>query len=338
MLKRHLKTVHNITKELRCNFCERSFEQAVSLKRHIKKIHKEINEKQCPFCKKVFGQVGCLKRHIKSIHEKIKNHKCTFCERAFVQASHLKRHIETFHEKIKPFQCSFCERAFYTVQNLRGHIKTVHEKIKEHQCNFCKRAFGYAGTLRTHIKTVHKKIKEHKCNFCGHKFGQKNNLKLHIERAHEIDLKSEPFFEASQLVNDNKIQNQPQNEIVKEEFDEQFLSIKIGSTLSNKECSVQLNPLNVQNETYNIIQVNLPSEFLPLGLRNFDILDVQGSVDTVICPGCNKGEGDRPMICCDSCDVWYHFHCVKIEKYKKRQNWFCPSCAPTNAHMKTDVL
>ena len=35
--------------------------------------------------------------------------------------------------------------------------------------------------------------------------------------------------------------------------------------------------------------------------------------DTIwLCPTCNKPPGNQDMICCDSCDEWFHFECVGI--------------------------
>lgn len=46
-----------------------------------------------------------------------------------------------------------------------------------------------------------------------------------------------------------------------------------------------------------------------------------------ICPSCNKPEDTLPMIGCDSCDDWYHWHCIGITKEPpKNQNWYCHKC------------
>lgn len=47
-----------------------------------------------------------------------------------------------------------------------------------------------------------------------------------------------------------------------------------------------------------------------------------------ICPGCKKEyDGHKPMIGCDGCDDWYHWHCVGIkEDPGEEESWFCERC------------
>ena len=41
-----------------------------------------------------------------------------------------------------------------------------------------------------------------------------------------------------------------------------------------------------------------------------------------ICPWCSKPDDSVPMIGCDSCDDWYHWHCVGINREPPaNQNW-----------------
>lgn len=48
-----------------------------------------------------------------------------------------------------------------------------------------------------------------------------------------------------------------------------------------------------------------------------------------LCPACNRPPGNQDMICCDSCDEWYHFECVGIDLAPPaRQKWYCSDCAP----------
>jgi len=50
-----------------------------------------------------------------------------------------------------------------------------------------------------------------------------------------------------------------------------------------------------------------------------------------ICPWCNKPDDSMPMIGCDSCDDWYHWHCVGITKEPpENQNWYCHKCGNTD--------
>ncbi|CAF0979030.1 unnamed protein product [Brachionus calyciflorus] len=45
------------------------------------------------------------------------------------------------------------------------------------------------------------------------------------------------------------------------------------------------------------------------------------------CPACNKSDDSAPMIACDSCDDWYHWHCIGLtEEPPQNQNWYCYKC------------
>ncbi|KAK3920486.1 Transcription initiation factor TFIID subunit 3 [Frankliniella fusca] len=46
----------------------------------------------------------------------------------------------------------------------------------------------------------------------------------------------------------------------------------------------------------------------------------------VECPSCKKPSDDSFMICCDSCDSWYHGQCVGQFKNKQKQMWIGPCC------------
>ncbi|CCF73373.1 CXXC1, SPP1, CPS40 [Babesia microti strain RI] len=48
-----------------------------------------------------------------------------------------------------------------------------------------------------------------------------------------------------------------------------------------------------------------------------------------ICPVCNKGEDAQDefgMVGCDSCNNWFHFHCVNYSNTCRDEPWFCPNC------------
>ena len=45
------------------------------------------------------------------------------------------------------------------------------------------------------------------------------------------------------------------------------------------------------------------------------------------CGKCNIECGDDCVICCDRCDKWYHFACVKMSSRKvPKAEWFCYKC------------
>ena len=46
-----------------------------------------------------------------------------------------------------------------------------------------------------------------------------------------------------------------------------------------QECFVRIEPLQVEKSIFKIFKINFQNEFLPLGLKNYDLLDVQHSPD-----------------------------------------------------------
>lgn len=51
-----------------------------------------------------------------------------------------------------------------------------------------------------------------------------------------------------------------------------------------------------------------------------------------ICPICNKPDDGTPMICCDTCEIWYHYRCVGIFRDPEEdESWFCPPCCEKQA-------
>ena len=62
-------------------------------------------------------------------------------------------------------------------------------------------------------------------------------------------------------------------------------------------CYVRITPLKTKANSIEIIKVNLPQDFLPLGLKNFDLLDAQPCVDF---PESTKQKIVRPKLANDS--------------------------------------
>ena len=56
---------------------------------------------------------------------------------------------------------------------------------------------------------------------------------------------------------------------------------KNDSTSNVDECYVKITPLKIKASSLKIIEVNLPppQDFLPFGLKNFDVLDAQPGID-----------------------------------------------------------
>ena len=92
-LKKQLYTVNDT--------CGKSFSEAGSLKKHINTIQEGHKDLKCESCGKLFSQAAHLKTHIQSVHEGHKDHKCESCGKSFSHAHSLRKHIQTIHESHK---------------------------------------------------------------------------------------------------------------------------------------------------------------------------------------------------------------------------------------------
>ena len=57
---------------LKCDFCDKEFNQTSNLRTHIKRNHEINKNEKCEFCKKYFISISSLNRHMKHVHCKNK--------------------------------------------------------------------------------------------------------------------------------------------------------------------------------------------------------------------------------------------------------------------------
>ena len=94
----------NIKKSLtfKCNKCDEEFESLVILNRH-KRIHTPSNVMlKCDVCEKLFNEEWKLSAHIKT-HEK---YECNQCEKTFTNLDVKEKHVNISHEDVNIF-CHF---------------------------------------------------------------------------------------------------------------------------------------------------------------------------------------------------------------------------------------
>ncbi|XP_067129955.1 zinc finger protein 253-like isoform X1 [Centruroides vittatus] len=101
-----------------CKFCNRKFNNDVSLSNHLK-IHNRKTSLACDSCGKQFKTTAGLNKH-KKTHSLEKPHMCTMCTMRFKRMYHLKRHLKT-HYKNKA--CDKCTLKFKTERDLKMHKK-----------------------------------------------------------------------------------------------------------------------------------------------------------------------------------------------------------------------
>ena len=108
-------------KEVACNFCEKKFTLR-RLKRHIKGVHEKTKDNLCKICNKFFSDEW-ISNHIKTVHEKIKNSgKWEFCEKSFCKSYYLKLHIKKVHENILEYACNLCNKTYSDSTTLKTSV------------------------------------------------------------------------------------------------------------------------------------------------------------------------------------------------------------------------
>ena len=89
---------------------------------------------------------------------------------------------------------------------------------------------------------------------------------------------------------------------------------------SSSSSKSSISPNNIKTESSNSHKASLLSSGAPKQQSNPELMSksatmkivskvvqVNHSASSQICPGCNKPDDSGPMICCDSCDDWYHW-------------------------------
>ena len=207
VLTDHIKTIHKGVKEVFCDQCGRGLCNQESLKKHIQIVHQGIKpakNHKCKTCDKSFVQADQLAKHIKIDHEGIYDFSCHLCGKAFGRNGSLRKHILTVHEDEKPFQCDRCERKYACNSQLQFHIKSVHDKESRTQkCELCDKAFVKKSQLEKHVSAVHDKIKDQHCHMCTSQFSRRHHLQTHIKLVHKQLLS----YAELKMIHENSISN-----------------------------------------------------------------------------------------------------------------------------------
>ncbi|XP_053569664.1 zinc finger protein 135 [Bombina bombina] len=163
-----------------CTMCEESFSKPSLLAAH-NNTHKEGKPYQCDQCDKNFNDQALLVAH-KRTHTGEKPHKCSHCNKWFPNRTSLVAHEEC-HLKPKPYKCKHCEKSFNDKNLLITH-EGVHTDTKPFKCTQCNESFFLKTQLVSHQAT-HAPDKPYPCSLCERSFNKKETLLAHI-RVHNV--------------------------------------------------------------------------------------------------------------------------------------------------------
>nr|XP_057934854.1 zinc finger and SCAN domain-containing protein 2-like [Doryrhamphus excisus] len=83
--------------------------------------HRDNTHLKCQHCDKAFNNRRNLTRHMRCHTDKTR-FKCSHCGKAFHRSCHLKRHMG-IHTGEKPFMCSFCGKRYSRKDYLTSHVR-----------------------------------------------------------------------------------------------------------------------------------------------------------------------------------------------------------------------
>jgi len=216
-IKRHLKYVHDDSRNYQCEVCAKSVKTHKQLKQHLITKHGyTFEEKEMKSLMKIITkrpklqkiEAKCLKcdlnsfkdifdfnEHVRLCYGKELNQGIKFkcnkkgCETIWRAAEVLHFHLYDTH-KTNENVCDICGKIFpYNIANLKRHKENTHFLKRDYQCDKCDKVFSAKNSLQRHVNEIHLGFKPFECEQCSYKIGTKNKLAIHIQAKHT----DEPF-------------------------------------------------------------------------------------------------------------------------------------------------
>ncbi|XP_059476281.1 zinc finger Y-chromosomal protein 1-like [Neocloeon triangulifer] len=210
-LFKHIQSQHLKSKNpIKCQLCEKVFENEFKLQRHLSYDHKF---KYCSSCGSKFT-VARFERHFSKNtvcnqcgHSfkccvLLRKHKiecnpyeCDFCLKLFSKKSFLKYHVNRHHvSKISKnvdefqgrFECKVCNKYIANKKNLKLHCARLHSNSRRiFECSHCTMKYFGKRSMARHLANVHNLIeKKYHCKDCDRQFCSRFELKDHVTRTH----------------------------------------------------------------------------------------------------------------------------------------------------------
>ena len=171
--------------KLKCDFCEKTYNNPYNLKRHVRETHDKKKGEQaiCNICGKVLLSKYILTIHHKNMHEIVPlKYKCEKCGKMWESKGKLNKHMEIHLLQKTP--CTICGKIYNDVER---HIKSAHsnEKDKRIQCQDCGKGFQSKSHLKMHQMSVHLKLRPYSCRYgCEFSYNDSSNRNSHERKVH----------------------------------------------------------------------------------------------------------------------------------------------------------
>ncbi|XP_045781393.1 zinc finger protein 808-like [Maniola jurtina] len=140
-LREHQRRTHlGMSKRNKCLVCNERFLDYWKKIDHMVKVHgaPPVNIK-CQACDRTFQNQRALARHTKKDHLLERKHQCAECEMRFFSTSSLARHMAK-HTGLRQFRCDVCFKAYGRKNTLREHMR-IHADDRRFACTHCGQAF-----------------------------------------------------------------------------------------------------------------------------------------------------------------------------------------------------
>ncbi|KAK2089246.1 Zinc finger imprinted 2 [Saguinus oedipus] len=195
------QSVSQENKQIRCEFCERTFRTQIACRRH-KRIHTGEKPFECKQCGEAFYLMPHLKRHQKT-HAGRKLSGCKEDRKASIQRANLCERVGMSQEDY--CECLQCGKAFtqnvHLFQHLKAHeaarvpppwlsrgktyfirYRRKHDYVGERacQCCDCGKTFSQSSYLIQHYRT-HAHERPYQCQLCGKCFSRPSYLTRHYQ-------------------------------------------------------------------------------------------------------------------------------------------------------------
>lgn len=153
--KDHERRIHlGLNKKHKCPFCRERFGDYWARMNHLVEEHGAPPiVLKCQACDRSFQNQRALSRHTKKDHLLERKHKCTECEMRFFSTSSLKRHM-TKHTGLRKYKCDVCLKSYGQKTTLRQHMR-IHADDRRFACTQCGMAFVQKCTWRSHMRSQH---------------------------------------------------------------------------------------------------------------------------------------------------------------------------------------